>query len=201
MGTVCATSDEAETTKDPESQEGPIPWVGIDTEPLWKQVANAQIERKKTIQEEWPEVEKQLSARAFVKASEKAKETVRQEVIKKEETAKKEEKTKPMEGQANGKAATEGTSGPQRPKVVKLSKAQAKEALKKAIAIFEKPENKKKLKQAAASCGEDSSQRITTLLPVVKGMLADLLESYDFPVISFFKQWRKLLAMRKETQR
>ena len=32
-----------------------------------------------------------------------------QEVIKKEETTKKEEKTKPMEGQANGKAATEGT--------------------------------------------------------------------------------------------
>eukprot|EP00435_Cladocopium_sp_Y103_P053023 s977_g16.t2 len=200
MGTVCTSPVEDDATSN-----GQAPWTGVDAEPLWKQVADEQIARKKSIKESWPEVEKELTARAFALGLQ-----LSEVMEKKKKKAKPKPKPKldapasPVSPASPSSPASPASpasraspvypaaaapapapEGQARPKMVKLSKAQAKEALRKAVAIFEKPQNKKKLKEVVASCGEDGAQRIATLMhlggPVVKGLLADLLESYDFP--------------------
>mmetsp|Transcript_1190 Transcript_1190/g.1286 ORF Transcript_1190/g.1286 Transcript_1190/m.1286 type:complete len:224 (+) Transcript_1190:42-713(+) len=193
MGTVCASAEPQDPT-DVEG-DGRTPWIGIDAEPLWKQVADAQIARKKTIQAAWPEVEQQLTARAIARADEKAKEAVQQGEKLEPKTPKtpmspKAEKTPradPRTPKADKADKAETSKAEGAPKVVKLTKAQAQQALKKAVAIFEKPENKKRLRAAVKSAGKDSAQRIASLLPVVKELLGDLLESYDFPRTKFLQ--------------
>ncbi|CAJ1379782.1 unnamed protein product [Effrenium voratum] len=65
-------------------------------------------------------------------------------------------------------------------KAVKLTKEQAKEALSKAVAILDKQENKKKLKKVVDACGDDAAKKMAALMPMVKDLLAELLESYGF---------------------
>ncbi|CAK9089833.1 unnamed protein product [Durusdinium trenchii] len=175
MGAICATAEEElKNTNRDLLTDAETPIIGMDAEPLWLQICNAHNERKKALQEAWPDLEPELSARAVVKADVRAKEHI--ETLAKEEAMKKETDKKST-------ATPQGSPGARtpRPKIVKLTKDQAKQALRRAVAIFEKPENKKKLQEAVASCGDDSAQKLATLLPVVKAMLADLLESYEFP--------------------
>ncbi|CAE7659720.1 unnamed protein product [Symbiodinium sp. CCMP2456] len=176
--------------------------VGLESEPLWKQMAQAQIESQKAAEAVRPEVQRLLAERAAArqaavkqaeadrKAAEaklKELERLQREKDGDEAAAKKEqEETKKAaqvpSSKAKPKAKAQGSSSkpaaPSRP--AKLTKDQAKDALNRAVAIFDMPENRRKLQEAASSCGGDDAKKMAVLMPLVQGMLKDLLESHGF---------------------
>ncbi|CAE7833037.1 unnamed protein product, partial [Symbiodinium sp. CCMP2592] len=167
------------------------------SEPLWKQMAQAQIESQKAAEAEGAEILAPpdlllqiLERRHERKAAEaKLKELERLQRQKDEDeaaTKKEKEETKKAaqvpSSKAKPKTKTQGASSkpaaPSQP--AKLTKDQAKDALNRAVAIFDMPENRRKLQEAASSCGGDDAKKMAVLMPLVQGMLKDLLESHGF---------------------
>lgn len=80
----------------------------------------------------------------------------------------------------------------QQPEPGKLTKDQAREALDAAIEIFDKPENRSRLKSAIEECGPKLAdplarqmQMTTTLLPLAQGLLAPELRKFGFDSTNF----------------
>ncbi|CAE7675993.1 unnamed protein product [Symbiodinium pilosum] len=199
MGTACSNFVQ-DKVEDAEPCSVKSAGVGMESEPLWKQMAEAQNEMRKAAEAARPEVDKLLAERAAArKAAAKQAEAERQakdarlrelekqqreeeeKAISKKEEAKKAQtasgKAKPKaKAQGDAKSAAAPAPGPS----AKLTKDQAKDALNRALAIFETPENKRKLQEAVNSCRGDDAKKMAVLMPLVQGMLKDLLESHGF---------------------
>jgi len=201
MGVTCSTFVQ-DKVEDVEPCSIKSAGVGLESEPLWKQMAQAHIESQKAAEAARPQVQKLLAERAAARqaaikqaeaerkaAEAKLKELERLQRQKEEDDAatkkEKEETQKAAQlpsSKAKPKTKTQGASSkpaaPSQP--AKLTKDQAKDALNRAVAIFDMPENRRKLQEAASSCGGDDAKKMAVLMPLVQGMLKDLLESHGF---------------------
>mmetsp|Transcript_14580 Transcript_14580/g.34675 ORF Transcript_14580/g.34675 Transcript_14580/m.34675 type:complete len:219 (-) Transcript_14580:62-718(-) len=181
MGVSCSAC--AEDAESPKAKAR----LGSNEEPLWKQMADCHLQKVKEVEETRPIVEHLTAARAAVKAEAKAKEKEAEEAKRKEEEIKRQESEKKKETKTKSKSKGKTTKADPKAdvakaetKAVKLTKEQAKEALSKAVAILDKQENKKKLKKVVDACGDDAAKKMAALMPMVKDLLAELLESYGF---------------------
>eukprot|EP00439_Symbiodinium_sp_Y106_P023350 s2470_g2.t2 len=202
MGVTCSTFVQ-DKVEDVEPCSIKSAGVGLESEPLWKQMAQAHIESQKAAEAARPQVQKLLAERAAARqaaikqaeaerkaAEAKLKELERLQRQKEEDdaaTKKEKEETQKAAKQlpsskAKPKTKTQGASSkpaaPSQP--AKLTKDQAKDALNRAVAIFDMPENRRKLQEAASSCDGDDAKKMAVLMPLVQGMLKDLLESHGF---------------------
>ncbi|CAE7414226.1 iga [Symbiodinium natans] len=208
MGAVCSALVQ-DKVEDVEPCSIKSASIGVESEPLWKQMAEAQIELRKAAEATRPEVEKQLAERAAARqasakkaeAERKAteaklkelerrqredKEKADKEKAEKEKAPKKrteEAKSQLPSGKAKPKSKASGGAAEQAAnpsQLAKLTKDQAKDALNRAVAIFDMPENRRKLQEAVSSCHGDDAKKMAVLMPLVQGMLKDLLESHGF---------------------
>ena len=58
--------------------------------------------------------------------------------------------------------------------------SQAKEALSRANAAFEIPENKSRMTEATANCGSDPMQKMAVLIPIVQEIQSVTFKEYGF---------------------
>eukprot|EP00930_Biecheleria_cincta_P049807 TRINITY_DN35008_c0_g1_i1.p2 TRINITY_DN35008_c0_g1~~TRINITY_DN35008_c0_g1_i1.p2 ORF type:complete len:263 (+),score=108.73 TRINITY_DN35008_c0_g1_i1:62-790(+) len=202
MGGACSTTEQGAACEVEEQdsvvQQQIEPPEGLGKVPLWKVEAEEQGKRAQEAEVAAAKAAEEAKAKAAqeAEAAAAAAAAAAADAAKEAETkakAKAKAKTK-----ATAKAKSKANAGPaEEPplpapaeapeakadapkKRAKLTKAQAREALNKAMEIFELPENKEKLTQAVKSTQGDDMKKMATLMPMVQGMLKDLMATYGF---------------------